>query len=109
VETVADSLRELFSTVDSSAKDAFGDGGLQVYALDITDDHYTAVITAMIERPPNFAGSGPLRVADSMQWSFSGGRWALSGILVAYVLAEDLLIPTEEGKTYFPNWERYEP
>jgi hypothetical protein len=102
-------LEKLFTTVQPSASDQFGDGAVRVYALNQEEEQQDAIIAAMIERPANFAGSGPLRVALGTTWSFEEGRWMLTFILSAYVLAEDLLIPSEAGRPYYPNWERYLP
>jgi len=107
VSVVTSQFETLFATVQPSASDQFGDGAVRVYALNQQDDRQDAIIAAMIERPPNYAGSGPLRIALGTRWSFEGGRWMLTGTLSAYILAEDLLIPTEEGRPYYPNWERY--
>jgi hypothetical protein len=101
-------LEKLFATVQPSASDEFGDGAVRVYALNQEEEQQDAIIAAMIERPANFAGSGPLRVALATTWSFEEGRWMLTFILSAYVLAEDLLIPSEAGRPYYPNWERYQ-
>lgn len=87
--------------------DEWGDGTPRVYALNIGDGRYDAILTSLIERPPGFAGDGPLRAALSTSWTFSGTRWELTGLLEAAVLAEDLLEPTVEGREYYPHWELY--
>jgi hypothetical protein len=108
ISNTTSQLEKLFATVQPSATDQFGDGAVRVYALNQADDRQDAIIAAMIERPANFAGSGALRIALGTSWSFEEGRWMLANILSAYVLAEDLLIPSEEGRPYYRNWERYQ-
>lgn len=100
-------LVTVFDTVQSSASDDFGDGRARVYALDLTPDKYHAIITALIDRPPDFGGSGP-RIAIGTSWTFQDGRWRLPSILNAYVLAEEFLIPCNEALDFLGGtWERY--
>lgn len=97
---------ELVDTSLPGASDEFGYGEPGVYALSpIQGD---AIITALIERPPNFVEGGPLRVARVTHWSFDGTRWRLKNMLVAAVGAEDFLIPCPEGVSYLRGeWERF--
>ncbi len=68
----------------------------------------TTVLTAIIERPPEFAGTGPLRVALAAEWIYQDDRWLLQRITTAWVLAEDFLEPSDEVKAaMFPDWEPY--
>lgn len=106
VSAVEAQFNTLFSSLTPSGSDGFGAGAARVYAVDIGQDRYNAIISAMIERPSGFSGTGPLRVAINTTWSFEGGRWLLNGILTAYVGAEDLLAPTDIGRMAFPYWER---
>jgi len=97
-----------FDTLQVSAGDEFGDGDAQVYALSEDGSEYSAIVTGMIERPANFAGSGPLRVSLGTTWSFEGGRWVLARIMTAYVGGEELLRPDPEVREYiYSHWERY--
>ena len=101
-------LTTLFDTVQPAASDDFGDGKVRVYAIDLTPDKYHAIISALIERPPDFGGSGPLRIAIGTSWTFQNGRWRLPSILNAYVLAEEFLIPCNEALDFLGGtWERY--
>jgi hypothetical protein len=106
VDGAAETFQDFFSRVAAGQSDAFGDGRPEVYATSFGDDHARTVISAIVERPPDFAGSGPLRAAISTSWAFEGGRWVMTDMIVAYVLAEDFLQPTPEGRAYYPNWER---
>lgn len=74
-------------------QDAFDRGWAQVAAINVQQDRYAAVITMLIPRPDNYAGTGPLRVAIGTSWQFDGERWRMTGGLNAGVLAEDLLTP----------------
>jgi len=99
-------VRDLAGAVVPEASDQFGGAELRVYALNPTAG--AAVITAIIERPPDFGEGGPLRVVRVAHWSYDGTRWRLKSMLVASVLAEEFLIPCPEGLTYFGGeWERY--
>jgi hypothetical protein len=81
---------------------------VRVYALNVQDVAYKAVITWLQQRPADFAGTGPLRGVLSTNWSYRDNRWQLEAPLItAYVLAEDFLAPHAE--TGYDAWERFEP
>ena len=93
--------------VVDDASDRFGNSSLRVYAIN-DGEWKTTVLTAIIERPPEFAGTGPLRVALAAEWIYQDDRWLLQRITTAWVLAEDFLEPSDEVKAaMFPDWERY--
>jgi hypothetical protein len=97
---------DLASKVVPGANDQFGGSALRVYALTPTAND--AVITAIIQRPPDFGPGGPLRVVRVTKWSFDGTRWRLAGLLVVSVLAEEFLIPCPEALSYQGGeWERF--
>ena len=102
------SISVRFDNVLPSASDEFGNGAPRVYALTVGEAETNAVITALVERPPDFAGSGPLRAVRVTSWSFDGDRWRLTFLLRASVLAEEFLVPCEGGVDYLGGvWERY--
>ncbi len=88
--------------------DEFGDGRPRVYAIMPDTDSASAVLTALIERPDNFAPGGPLRVVVILSWSFAEDRWEITRHLSAFGLAEEFLIPCETAAPYVSEtWERY--
>ncbi len=95
------------ATALAAESDEFGDGSVQVYALNVGQS-FAAIIMAIIERPADFDGEGPLRVAYGTDWTFEDGGWLVTSTLTAFVLAEDLLEPSAEGLDRYPDWERYE-
>jgi hypothetical protein len=99
-------LRSFIESVLPAEEDQYGSGQPRVYAVGMEGEMYHTVITALIERPPDFAGSGPLRVALVLPWEEKNGAWLAQHLLVAFVLAEDFLDPTEAGREYVPGWER---
>jgi hypothetical protein len=105
---------EFFTGIRPDVEDDFGSGTPQVYALNIQDDPageqaFDIIITAMIERPENFAGEGPLRVAVATSWGFVNGEWLVYRMLFAAVSSEDFLLPSEfVAEEIFPDWERFE-
>ncbi len=108
VEEVFTEFDTMFSTALPEETDDFGDGSVQVYALSISDDAFNAIVTAIIERPADFGGEGPLRVAVGTGWAFADGSWMMSSTLTAFVLGEELLEPTVDVQPLYPDWERYE-
>lgn len=107
VETAVRGLDAFFSGTLPDESDAFGGGAPQVYALNVGGGRHDAIVTAIIERPAEIAGEGPLRVALNTSWAFEEGRWLLTGVMYAYVLGDELLIPAPEARGLFPNWERF--
>ena len=110
VSAVEQHLSDRFFAVALPAEtDEFGDGRPQVYAINASGDTYAALLTAIIERPPDFAGEGPLRVAIHTAWQYEDGRWLMTRLMNAYVLAEEFLRPDDVVSSYYPNWERFTP
>ena len=85
--------------------DDCGDGSVQVYALNIGEDRFDAIIAAIIERPFGVGDEEPRRVVYGTAWVFEGGRWMVQSNLTAFVLGEELL---DVAQPVYPNWERYE-
>jgi hypothetical protein len=106
-DNAAGAFARIFADQLPDESDGYGNGGAQVYALNVQDGAYKAAITALVPRPSDFAGSGPLRVALSTSWTFDGDEWRMiSPLISAYVLAEDFLDPSAESG--YDAWERFE-
>ena len=108
VEDAFSAYDAILATALPAEGDDFGDGSVQVYALNIEEDGFDAIITAIIERPSDFIIEFPLRVSYGTAWAFQDGRWMVIRTLEAFVLAEELLIPADVAGPLYPNWERYE-
>jgi hypothetical protein len=109
IEEALAEFERLFSDALPAATDEFGDGAVRLHALNVGGDRYDAIMTAIIERPEDVAGEGPLRVAIGTSWAGIGGRWMMTGMLVALEGAEDLLAPNEQVRAIvYPHWELYE-
>lgn len=108
VERVNERLDAASSTLHPEVTDRYGDGSMRVYALANTGA-YRTLVTAVITSPPDFGAQRPIRVAWLFTWEFATGEWRATKIMFAYVLAEDLLDPTAEGRGVVPGWERFQP
>lgn len=107
VENAITLLRRLQDESVPGATDAYGQSRPHIYAIGATDGHYATVVTALIKRPANFAGSGPLRVVEVLSWYYSAGRWRASWLLSAFVMGEEFLQPMPGIQLYVPGWERF--
>lgn len=107
VEGAFSEFDTMFFTTLPGETDEFGDGAVRVYALNVGDS-FNAIVTAIIERPSDFGGEGPLRVAVGTSWQFEGDGWMVDSTLTAFVLGEEFLVPGDEDSPPYPNWERYE-
>ncbi len=108
VEDAFSAYDAILATALPAEGDDFGDGSVQVYALNIEEDGFDAIITAIIERPSDFITEFPLRVSYGTAWTFEDGRWMVTSTLTANVLGEELLEPADDALPLYPNWERYE-
>jgi hypothetical protein len=108
-------IERLWGDVAPHSLDRYGEADPRVYALgeqaSLTRGPATqaAVVTALIRRPENFAGSGPLRVVVVTHWRMVAGEWRLVFLLGAFVLGEDFLQDTEAGRAWLRAWERFQP
>ena len=113
VESALTQLARLWTQNTAPAADAYGTAAARVHAIGTSSsdegERYTAIATAMIERPSNFAGAGPLRVAMLLVWAPEGNDFRFEFLLSAFVLAEDFLDPSSEGRGWTPVWERFQP
>lgn len=107
-DSAATAFEHLFDEQLAGTSDEFGDGAAGVYALNVQTGDYKAAISALVARPADFAGDGPLRAALSTSWVFDDGEWRMEGpLIIAYVLAEDFLRPSPESG--YDAWERFAP
>ena len=90
-----------------AASDEFGGGGTRVYATGVVDGAQATVVTALVNRPANFAGDGPLRVAEVISWKERGGQWTAVALLNASILPQDLLTPSADGRSLVQGWQKF--
>ena len=109
VQVAIQALLRLKDEGQPAATDSFGDGRPRIYAVGVASGRYATVITALIARPANFAGSGPLRVVQVVSWRFDSGHWQAVSLLSAFVLADEFLTPVAEIDKYVPGWEKFAP
>lgn len=109
---LADAMAEFsraFVSFQPQAVDDFGDGNVRVYALNVEDGEFDALITMISSRPPDDGEGDPLRVVLGTSWEFLDGRWLMTDLLVAFGASEDLLEPSQDVlDELYPGWERYE-
>lgn len=108
VETVVAQIQALQKEIDTAKSDKWGDGFPTVYAFDAVE--HKAAVTMITKCLPQFqCPDGTMRVALVLTFEFEGGRWGVTNLLSAYVLAEEFLEPSAEAKQIqMPNWERFE-
>ncbi len=108
VETVVAQIQALQKEIDTAKPDKWGDGFPTVYAIDAVE--HKAAVTMITKCLPQFqCPDGTMRVALVLTFEFEGGRWGVTKLLNAYVLAEEFLEPSAEAKQIqMPNWERFE-
>lgn len=108
VETVVAQIQALQKEIDTAKSDKWGDGFPTVYAFDAVE--HKAAVTMMTKCLPQFhCPDGTMRVALVLTFEFKDGRWGVTNLLNAYVLAEEFLEPSAEAKqVQMPNWERFE-
>ena len=88
--------------------DSYGTGAVRLYAIGTgrSSDGQTfraAILTAITGRPEASAIK-PARTARGIHFEYVEGRWLIRGMLVADVLAEELLSPETAPYT---EWEQY--
>jgi hypothetical protein len=110
-ERVLALIDSLWSLQAPEGEDAFGGPEATLYALGANAREgyaaQVAVITSLINRPAGMQGTGPLRVVLVLHWRFEEDDRRLFEVMQAVQLAEDLLEPTEDGRTYVAAWERF--
>jgi hypothetical protein len=109
VEQAVAVIEKLARDVELPRTDVYGQAQLRVYAFD--EGRKSAVVTAIIRCPAGFAcvdsGQG-LRVALVLNFAQDDG-WAIPSVTSVYVMAEDFLKPTPEGRQVMPGWRRFQP
>lgn len=108
---VLDLIERLSVQSVEGARDQYGGAGPVVYATGVANDPrglHAAVLTALIERPPEIKGTGPLRAVLVTYWNGAGDQWSLTGVLYAFVAGEDLLSEQTAG-SFFRGWQRFSP
>ncbi|KAA0232338.1 hypothetical protein EDM76_09960 [bacterium] len=109
VEDTISQLKMLVTTADARASDRFGSGALRVHSLNAEPGNYVIIFTAMVEQPGRPNGQGPVRAAFASSWSYEEGRWLMTRLLSAYVLAEELLTPGSEYTNRLKAREEFRP
>jgi hypothetical protein len=113
IDTAMQNLSRLWTEAVTGASDGFGGAAPTVFAVGTgpaTDQpNFTTVLTAMIQRPAGFGGTGPLRVAMVQTWAPEGNGFRLLLNLSAFVLGEEFLNRSPETMGWMPIWERFQP
>ena len=110
-ERVLALIDSLWSIQALEGEDAFGGAEAGLYALGANRrqgyDAQVSVITSLINRPAGMQGTGPLRVVLVLHWRFEEEDWRLFEVMQAVELSEDVLEPSDDGRTYIEAWERF--
>ncbi|MGE3074695.1 MAG: hypothetical protein AB7N24_01085 [Dehalococcoidia bacterium] len=106
VASVIANLKERQAGFDTSKSDDYGSGALHIFAFDPTT--HTAVVTVISKcLPEHQCPSGTERLVWVPTFEYVDGHWKISKLLYAYVLGEDFLSPSQEGKNLMPGWEKF--
>jgi DNA-binding CsgD family transcriptional regulator len=106
-EDVAGVVDRFIAGAVPAAGDGYGDGAARVHALGVSQERWTTVITAIVPRSEYMPAGPPIRAALVLDWEAAGAGWDVTSVMTAFVLAEDLLDPTPEGR--LPGWEAFAP
>lgn len=109
LEEAFQTLTDIIETAEPSAQDMLGNGRLRVDSLNLAPGEYRIIATAIALRPIDDPRVGPRRVSLSLTAVFESGRWQITSLLSAPILAEDLLTPGTEFTSRLTAWERYGP
>ena len=109
-------ISRLWNEAVPGASDAYGPSPPVVYAIGTDADNsakrsYTTVLTAMIQRPHDIAGSGPLRISLIMTWVGQNqpDDFQLVFLVNAFVQGEEWLDRAPASIGRMPVWERFQP
>jgi hypothetical protein len=105
VESVVGALKVREAAFDTTKSDRYGNGAFRVYAFDASKN--MAVLTVTSKCLPQFQCSDFQRLTWVAQFEFVNGRWMVSSLMSAFVLGEDFLDPSPEGKQRMPGWEKF--
>lgn len=96
VENTVRQLEAALTSADPKASDAYGRGAPRVHSLNVEPGSYTIIFTAIVTQPWRSDTAGPFRAVFASSWQFGEGRWQMTRLLTAYVLAGELLTPGSE-------------
>lgn len=105
--SMAEAIADYFASVLAAESDGYGSGAVQLYATGIAraselhGTYRTAILTAIT--PVGEAGK-PTRTVRGVNFEYVDGRWVITGMLYADVLAEELL--SAEAAPY-DDWKKY--
>ena len=108
-------ISQLWTEAVPGASDKYGPSTPTLYAVGTEatsggPSAYTTVLTALIERPADFPGSGPLRVSLVPTWVPEGPNdFGLVFLLKAFHQGEEWLERTPSTMQRMPVWERFQP
>lgn len=107
-------ISRLWDEAVVGASDKYGSSTPTVYAIGTNAGggafrSYTTVLTAMIQRPANLAGSGPLRIALVLTWAPQVDGFRLIFLVNAFVQGEEWLDRAPATMGRMPVWERFQP
>lgn len=105
VESVAGALKQREAGFDTTKSDKYGTGTFRVHAFDASKN--MAVLTVTSKCLPQFSCTEFQRLTWVAQFEFVNGRWMVSSLMSAFVLGEDFLDPSPEGKQRMPGWEKF--
>jgi hypothetical protein len=112
VDMAMEMISRLWREVAVGASDKYGPSNPTVYAIGADTaslGSYATVLTAMIQRPVNVAGSGPLRIALVLAWAGQVDGFRLSLLVNAFVQGEEWLDRAPVTIDRIPVWERFQP
>ena len=114
VDTAMGMISRMWQEVVPNASDRYGPSAPSVYAIGTDADvsakrGYTTALTAMIQRPVNVPGSGPLRIALVLTWVPDVNGFQLILLVNAFVQAEEWLDRAPATMGRMPVWERFQP
>ncbi len=95
------------------ASDEFGGSAPRVYATGkgrwADEAVHTSVLTALIARPADGAGNGPMRAVLVTSWAQEGSDWRFVSLGVAFVGGEEFLRPDPVIENFMDDWQRFQP
>ena len=103
IERALELLSRIWGEAIPQVIDQYGSGEPKVFAIGPS----SVVLTSLITRPPNFAGSGPVRMAIVTHWQQNGSAWRFTQLTAAGVLGVVFLVPEPEGVQYLRGWEKF--
>jgi hypothetical protein len=113
IDEALQTIERLWLESVPNASDEFSGSAPSVYATgkqrSADEAVHTAVLTALITRPANFEGSGPLRFVLVTSWVQEGSDWRFVSLLVAFVGGDEFLRPDPVIENFVDDWQRFQP